>query len=198
MEAVDLVEAYSQVYQDQELGEANKLEKYRNATERQRVGRRQSRDFENILHPADWDTQGEPVRKKIHADKRGVKKNTNRESYDLYDIILSHLLDEGYAETSEAAEQMMVNMSEGWRDSILQELWRGRHGQSETDYMNSRSQGGKMISGDSKHSGAAYSHRSYKGVGSPAKPGEHQPNQGRMDSGTRTDLQYRKALLKKK
>ena len=36
-----------------------------------------------------------------------------------YDIILSHLLDEGYAETPEAAEAIMVNMSEEWRDSII-------------------------------------------------------------------------------
>ena len=42
-----------------------------------------------------------------------------RDSYDYYDIILSHLLDEGYAETPEAAEAIMVNMSEEWRDSIL-------------------------------------------------------------------------------
>jgi len=42
-----------------------------------------------------------------------------REEYDLYDIILSHLLDEGYAETPEAAEAIMVNMSEEWRESIL-------------------------------------------------------------------------------
>ena len=41
------------------------------------------------------------------------------ENYDLYDIILSHLLDEGYAETVEAAEAIMVNMSEEWRNSIL-------------------------------------------------------------------------------
>ena len=41
------------------------------------------------------------------------------DSYDLYDIILSHLLDEGYAETQEAAEAIMVNMSEDWRQSIL-------------------------------------------------------------------------------
>ena len=41
------------------------------------------------------------------------------EQVDLYNIILSHLLDEGYAETIESAEAIMVNMSEGWRDSIL-------------------------------------------------------------------------------
>ena len=41
------------------------------------------------------------------------------DSYDLYDIILTHLLDEGYADTQEAAEAIMVNMSEEWRNSIL-------------------------------------------------------------------------------
>jgi len=44
------------------------------------------------------------------------------EEADLYDIILSHLLDEGYAETPEAAEVIMVNMSEDWRESICEEL----------------------------------------------------------------------------
>jgi len=41
------------------------------------------------------------------------------EQNDIYDIILSHLLDEGYAETPEAAEAIMVNMSEEWRQSII-------------------------------------------------------------------------------
>jgi hypothetical protein len=42
------------------------------------------------------------------------------DEYDLYDIILSHLLDEGYADTQEAAEVIMVNMSEDWRQSIIE------------------------------------------------------------------------------
>lgn len=40
--------------------------------------------------------------------------------YDVYDIVLSHLLDEGYVETPEAAEALMVNMSEEWLQSIIQ------------------------------------------------------------------------------
>jgi hypothetical protein len=42
------------------------------------------------------------------------------EQVDLYDIILSHLLDEGYAESVEQAEVIMVNMSEDWRESICE------------------------------------------------------------------------------
>jgi hypothetical protein len=79
----------------------------------------------------------------------------------------------------------------------VEELYKGKHGQSEKEYQDSRSDGGKMVSGDSKHSGAAYSHRSFKGVGKPAKPGERQKNQGKMDRGTRADIAYRKANLKK-
>ena len=44
------------------------------------------------------------------------------EAYDLYDVILSHLIDEGYADTFEAAEAIMVNMSEDWRESIFEEF----------------------------------------------------------------------------
>jgi hypothetical protein len=48
-----------------------------------------------------------------------TRKKTQKEQTDLYDIILSHLLDEGYAETPEQAEVIMVNMSEDWKNSIL-------------------------------------------------------------------------------
>jgi hypothetical protein len=48
------------------------------------------------------------------------KKLNMGEAYDLYDIILSHLIDEGYADTQEQAEVIMVNMSEEWRDSIIE------------------------------------------------------------------------------
>ena len=55
-----------------------------------------------------------------HGSRRSFKKQSAMgEGYDLYDIILSHLLDEGYAETPEAAEAIMVNMSEEWRQSII-------------------------------------------------------------------------------
>ena len=42
------------------------------------------------------------------------------ETVDLYDVILSHLLDEGYADTEESALVIMANMSEEWRESIVE------------------------------------------------------------------------------
>ena len=58
---------------------------------------------------------------KFQDDKRRYERKLNKEQVDIYDIILSHLLDEGYAETPEAAEVIMVNMSEEWRYSIIDE-----------------------------------------------------------------------------
>jgi hypothetical protein len=43
------------------------------------------------------------------------------ETVDLYDVVLEHLLDEGYADTEEAATVIMANMSEEWREEILDE-----------------------------------------------------------------------------
>ena len=42
------------------------------------------------------------------------------EVVDLYDVILSHLLDEGFADTEESATVIMANMSEEWRESIVE------------------------------------------------------------------------------
>ena len=54
---------------------------------------------------------------------RSVEPASTNEETDLYDIILSHLLDEGYAETEDAAQAIMVNMSEEWRESIVEEVF---------------------------------------------------------------------------
>ena len=120
---------------------------------------------------------------------------------DKFDIIKSYLLDEGFAETEEAAIGMMVSMSESWKEEIL-EVYKGKHGQSDKEYADSRSQGGKMVSGDSKMSGAEYTHgRRVKAANPGMQPdvgGKTKPkSQGKMDKGTRADLEYRKANLKK-
>ncbi len=61
----------------------------------------------------------ENLGKDFYAGLKKSRSKFKREQVDIYDIILSHLLDEGYAETPEAAEAIMVNMSEEWRDSII-------------------------------------------------------------------------------
>ena len=84
------------------------------------------------------------------------------------------------------------------KEEELDEIYKGKHGQSEKEYQDSRSDGGKMVSGDSKRSGAAYSSRAVKNTGPNPAGGSKKPQgQGRMTSGARADLQYRKANLKK-
>ena len=64
-----------------------------------------------------------PIKKQNYdgtGNKAARRAAALNNSYDLYDIILSHLLDEGYADTEQAAEAIMVNMSEEWRDSIVE------------------------------------------------------------------------------
>ena len=50
----------------------------------------------------------------------GGPKGGPRENVDLFDAIKGHLLDEGFAETEEAAVSIMANMSEEWRKSIVE------------------------------------------------------------------------------
>jgi hypothetical protein len=53
---------------------------------------------------------------KIKA-QRGISS-----SFDVFDVIKGHLLDEGYADTEEAALAIMTNMSEEWRQSIVEQM----------------------------------------------------------------------------
>lgn len=40
--------------------------------------------------------------------------------YDMFDVILEYLVAEGYADTNESALVIMANMSEEWRESIVE------------------------------------------------------------------------------
>jgi hypothetical protein len=48
------------------------------------------------------------------------KRETQLFHVDLFDLVKGHLLDEGYADTNEAALAIMANMSEEWRESIVE------------------------------------------------------------------------------
>jgi hypothetical protein len=49
-----------------------------------------------------------------------MKKANEEVETDLFDIILEHLVAEGYADTNESALAIMANMSEEWRESIIE------------------------------------------------------------------------------
>jgi len=136
----NLQEAYMEVVENQQLDEAREDE---GLTPLQKI-RKRNKKYALPGEPAGQQTSN---RRAERSSTRGVKKEkgaksafgtmrhvggpykgdnysrymgkTQKEQVDIYDIILSHLLDEGYAETPEAAEAIMVNMSEEWRDSII-------------------------------------------------------------------------------
>jgi len=57
----------------------------------------------------------------VGRGKKDKKDKKEKKMDEAYDVILSHLLDEGYAETVADAEGIMVNMSEEWRDNIIEQ-----------------------------------------------------------------------------
>ena len=48
------------------------------------------------------------------------RSSVNKEEYDTFDTILEYLVAEGYADTNESALVIMANMSEEWRESIME------------------------------------------------------------------------------
>ena len=74
------------------------------------------------------------------AVSRGARDVARRlgEDVDLYDVVLEHLLDEGFADTEEAATVIMANMSEEWREEILDERNRGEKGMKTQQVRNRR------------------------------------------------------------
>jgi len=53
------------------------------------------------------------------------KENEMKEEVDLFDYLLEYLVAEGYADTNKSALAIMANMSEEWRQSIV-EGWIGQ------------------------------------------------------------------------
>lgn len=79
----------------------------------------------------------------------------------------------------------------------VEEIYKGKHGQTEKQYQDSRSNAGKMVSGDSKGSGANYSYRAKNTGSNPAGGSEKPQGQARMGSKDRAYLKMQKANLRK-
>ena len=115
----NLQEAYLEVVKNQQLDEIS----YQTA--KSAYDKRKDREQTNSTKKSDEAFRrvrkkfGQKVAKQMRRENPWNNMNKTLESYDYYDIILLHLLDEGYAETPEAAEAIMVNMSEKWRQSII-------------------------------------------------------------------------------
>ena len=76
----------------------------------------------------------------------------------------SGLLDSARQRVQRHHSSLVAGDRAGVKAGLL-ELYKGKHGQTEKQYQDGRSDAGKMVSGDSKGSGASYSSRSMKGTG---------------------------------
>lgn len=91
------------------------------------------------------------------------------------------------------------NIVESYRamyDSNLDELYKGKHGQSETEYQDSRSDAGKRTSGDSKSGPVAYTRRNVA-KDKPTPVGARPINTPRLAGWERNDVAIRRNELKK-
>ena len=127
---LNLQEAYMEVVENQQLDEGKvELDKERRTRMGRQIGKKvRSAEAEYSLSKDTMYPKGlrgameRGARKKVGQAQKimGALKSAQKEQVDIYDIILSHLLDEGYAETPEQAEAIMVNMSEEWREEIVE------------------------------------------------------------------------------
>ena len=134
---------------------------------------------------------GKAIKKGVGKTARLVSKGSGA---------LAKRLGEDYEHIDHLVESGLFSLDE--ISNVIEERYKGKHGQSSAEYKDDRSPGGKMVSGDSKQSGAEYTHgRRVKAANPGSQPdegGKTKPkSQGKMDKGTRADLEYRKANLKK-
>ena len=82
--------------------------------------------IKNRLSPAAGKDNADKMQRDIKFFDKLTKKNKNvvglvaKEEVDIFDAILEYLVAEGYADTNESALVIMANMSEEWRQSIVE------------------------------------------------------------------------------
>ena len=123
-EVRELYEAYMQVHQVQE--EVEHLDEF--APGLQKFVDDATKKGGNILRQipgvaAVLSTAGKGKRTVTAGEqKANIKQNVPlKNSFDPFDAILEHLVAEGYADTNESALAIMANMSEEWKEEILDE-----------------------------------------------------------------------------
>jgi len=132
-----LQEAYNQVYELDE-GRNTSLQALSRESEQRKADKKRGRPEAEVerdsrlmmgrFRPgASQDERAEGGREVLKARGKVPKKGGK----DMFEHILEHLVAEGYAETLEAAIAIMANMSEEWRESIVEESMPPRRSKEE-------------------------------------------------------------------
>jgi hypothetical protein len=121
----------NEVYSEETLSEAKEDE---SLTTLQKIRKRNKRDSESLVSRPGGQTD---ERRSYHKAGRGEKKEKGaksafgtmrhvggpyNEELDLYDIVSEYLVTEGFCDSYEDADVIMANMSEEWRESIMEEV----------------------------------------------------------------------------
>ena len=107
-EIQELQELYSEVYVDEKINLTTQSSK------RKSLGKYKG-EYESPKEFRKTEIKDAP-----YQSKGNYNAHLSKEEFDLFDVVLEHLLAEGYADTEQAAEAIMVNMSEEWRVSIVE------------------------------------------------------------------------------
>jgi hypothetical protein len=114
-EVRELYEAYMQVHQPQE--EVEQLDEFLGS------GAAKVVDKATKAVQTGLEKLGMPINRTPRGPVTGPqqkKKIEGNVKEDLFDVIKCHLIDEGFADTNEAALAIMANMSEEWKQSIVE------------------------------------------------------------------------------
>jgi hypothetical protein len=138
-EIVGLWESYLQVCGNHQLDEVSKelagrvvnarIAKTGAAFDRE-MKDRTPENMRDTMDAADKESRS----KKLAAGVR-TRRNVTNEEVDIFDVILEHLVDEGYADTNKSALAIMANMSEEWREEILDEAITSEKGKAKAAEM---------------------------------------------------------------
>ena len=134
----NLYEAYQQVYETPEVSEEKETvdeamssyDRNRKRAAQRAAERNAARDRGQTGNVPGVGYVSPRRERETYTDESGQERHKSgarmpkNEEVDLFDTILEYLVAEGYADTNENALVIMANMSEEWRQSIVEEQTR--------------------------------------------------------------------------
>lgn len=134
---------------------------------------------------------------KWYEPGQDVKVKKEETESDLFDIVMEHLLSNYEGLDEETAMEVMSDLDED-ELNYIEELYKGKHGQSDSEYQAGRSDAGKRISGDEKSGPRNYTLGRARGadVDAPTAPGAKPVNTPKLSSSEKEYHQYNKNSAK--
>jgi hypothetical protein len=126
-----------------------------------------------------------------------VKVKKESADADLFDVVMEYLMSEYEGLDEETAAEVMSDLDED-EISYIEELYKGKHGQSDSEYQAGRSDAGKRISGDEKTGPNYYTKGRARGAtpDAPTAPGAKPVNTPKLSSSEKEYHQYNKSGAK--